>query len=91
MTFAAVPAGTRRALVRFAGRKADGGAILALRIDADYERPGAGFRPVRITYVWEEGGEQKRHEHVAQSPAETYTITCDEKPVMKSLTLEPAE
>ncbi len=90
VTFADVPQAARRALVRFAGRKADGGAIIVLRIDADYALPGAGFFPVKITYAWEENGKAKTDVHVATSAAESYKITCAEKPVMKSLVVELA-
>ena len=61
------------------------------RIDADYKEPAGGFRPVQVTYVWTEGGVEKRDVHVAKSPEESYTIKCDATPVMKSLILELAE
>ena len=50
-------------------------------------RPG-GFRPVQVTYVWEEGGWRRRTSTSARSPAETYTIACESTPVMKSLIVE---
>jgi hypothetical protein len=59
-----------------------------VRIDADYKQPHGGFRPVKITYVWEEGGLEKKDVHVAANPAESYKITCPSKPEMKSITLE---
>lgn len=61
------------------------------RIDADYQEPAGGFRPIQVTYVWEEGGLEKKDVHVARSPAETYTITCESTPVMKSLVVELAK
>ena len=86
-----VPPGTRSARVRWAG-VADRNATMLLnhRIDADYKLPGAGFRPVRVTYLWEEGGIEKRDVHVARKPQETYTITCGSAPEMKSIVLELA-
>ena len=38
------------------------------RIDADYKEPAGGFRPVQVTYVWEEGGLEKKDVHVATEP-----------------------
>ena len=60
------------------------------RIDADYQLAQAGFRPVKITYLWDEDGVSKKDEHVARQPAETYQIHCAGKPVMKSIILELA-
>ena len=59
--------------------------IFDFRIDADYVEPQGGFRPVKVTYVWEEGGVEKRDVHIARKPEETYTITCGDAPVMRSL------
>ena len=94
-----VPKGMRKALVRFQStRQYNTLCIFDFRIDADYAQraPGAGdgsggFRPVKITYVWEEGGAKKRDVRVAMSPNETYTITCEKPPLMKSIILELAE
>ncbi|HUW56110.1 MAG TPA: hypothetical protein VMZ92_05705 [Planctomycetota bacterium] len=90
-TFANVPAGTRSALVRYAGTGKGNTAILNFRIDADYLEPHGGFRPVRVTYLWEEDGVEKKDEHVATKASEVYTITCGKKPLMKSLVVELAE
>jgi hypothetical protein len=65
--------------------------MFSFRIDADYKEPHGGFRPVRVTYLWEEGGLEKQDVHVAKKPDETYQITCESTPVMKSLILELAE
>jgi hypothetical protein len=89
--FADVPAGTRAALVRYAGTNRNATGLLNFRIDADYREPFGGFRPVQITYSWEENGQVKRDVHVARKPDEIYTITCTAKPVMKSVVLELAE
>lgn len=89
--FADVPAGTKKALVRLAGTAHNATMIHNLRIDADYTDPHGGFAPVKVTYVWEEGGQEKRDVHVAKAAQETYKITCATKPVMKSLVVELAE
>jgi len=86
-----MPAGTRNALVRFVGSQRNTTAILSLRIDADYALPSGGFRPVKVTYRWQENEQPKGHVHVAKSPHETYQIVCPDKPTMKSIALELAE
>src|SRR5207245_3500035 len=85
-----VPAGTKEALVRYSGTSRNATGILGFRIDADYKEPLGGFRPVQVTYVWEEEGQAKRNVFVAKKPEETYTITCAAKPLMKSIALELA-
>jgi hypothetical protein len=91
VTFEGVPAGARVALVRFAGTGRNATGIFNFRIDADYREPRGGFRPVKVTYKWEEAGKPKRHAHVARRPREAYTIRCATRAVMKSLTVELAE
>ncbi|MFB3890773.1 MAG: hypothetical protein ACE15C_01990 [Phycisphaerae bacterium] len=86
-----MPPGTRKALVRWSGRQVSAARIFNFRIDADYRQPFGGFRPVKVTYVWDEGGQEKRDEHVARSPAEAWKITCAQKPLMKSLAVELAK
>jgi hypothetical protein len=83
-----VPAGSRAALVRFAGKQRNTTLIFDLRIDADYREPRGGQAPVKVTNTWEENGQAKQHVHVAKSADEQFTIRCDQKPVMKSITLE---
>jgi hypothetical protein len=88
VTFSDVPTGTRSALVRYAGTQRNTTCMFDLRVDADYREPRGGFRPVRVTYVWEENGVEKRDVHVARSPRETYRIECAAAPRMKSLIVE---
>ncbi|MHB1035627.1 MAG: hypothetical protein ACYC35_11800 [Pirellulales bacterium] len=90
-TFADVPAGAKQALVRWTGKQRNTTCLFLARIDADYKESQGGFRPVKITYVWEEGGLEKRDVHVATKPEETYTIRCASKPEMKSIVLELAK
>ena len=89
--FTQVPASCRAALVRFAGEQRNTAMIYQARVMADYREPHGGFRPVKVTYVWEEGGAEKRNVHVARKAAETYTIDCPTAPLMKSLVVELAE
>ncbi len=86
-----VPAGTRRALVRYAGTSRNATGIFDFRIDVDYREPAGGFRPVKVTYTWEEDGRPRQDVHVARTPRETYMITCAGKPAMKAIALELAE
>ncbi|MBA3708825.1 MAG: hypothetical protein H0W83_08420 [Planctomycetes bacterium] len=86
----AIPPGARSALVRFSGTQNNTCGIFDLRIDADYREPRGGFRPVAITYRWTEDGAAKEDVHIARSPSESYTITCAARPIMSSITLEPA-
>ena len=58
--------------------------------DADYREPLGGFRPVKVTYLWEEDGKAKEQVFIAKKPEETWTITCGAKPVMKSIGMELA-
>jgi hypothetical protein len=46
---------------------------------------------VKVTYVWDENGAEKKDVHVAQKPEETYTINCAAKPTMKSIVMELAQ
>ncbi len=86
-----VPAGTRDALVRYSGVRKEATGIFNFRIDADYKEPSGGFRPVQVTYTWEENGQPKQDVHVARKPDEKYTIRCEAKPVMKSIAVEVGE
>ena len=90
VVFADVPAGIRHALVQYAGTSRNATGILNFRIDADYLEPHGGFRPVKVTYTWEENGQSKQDVHVATQPQETYFIPCAAKPIMKSVVLELA-
>ncbi|HVR84237.1 MAG TPA: hypothetical protein VMU54_08000 [Planctomycetota bacterium] len=86
-----VPKGIREALVRYSGSSRNATGILGFRIDADYQEPFGGFRPVRVTYHWEENGQARQDVHLARKPDEVWTITCGTKPLMKSIILELAE
>ena len=86
-----MPAGAKAAVVKFEGKEVNTACLFGLRIDVDYKEPHGGFRPVKITYVWHEDGQQKTHVHVATRPRETYTINCGPKTVVHSFTVELAE
>ena len=86
-----VPAGTQEAQVKLIGSQRNTTCLFDMRVDADYKEPHGGFRPVKITYLWEEDGKQKSDEHVVKSANETYTIQCGPKTVAKSVVLELAK
>ena len=86
-----VPPGTKAALVRCSGTQRNTTMIYNLRISAAYREPHGGFLPVKVTYVWQEAGAEKRRVYVAKTPNETFHIQCAAKPVMKSLVVELAE
>jgi len=91
VTSAPVPAGVRKVLVRYSGEKTTVAMIFNLRIDVDYKEPQGGFAPVKITYAWEENGQEKQNVHIASTPAEVYKIRCESIPRMKSIALERAD
>ncbi len=91
VTFSDVPAGVREVKVRYAGTSRNTTGFLNLRIDADYREPAGGFRPVKVTYRWDEDGKAKEQVFVAKKPEETWTISCAAKPVMKSIVMELAD
>jgi hypothetical protein len=91
MVFTDVPAGSREAQVRFSGKQSNTTCIFDLRMDADYKEPAGGFKPVKITYVWDENGTEKKLAHIARTPNETFNIKCGDKTVAKSYTLELAK
>jgi hypothetical protein len=86
-----IPAATKQAQVRLAGKQAGTTLIFDLRIDADYKEPAGGIKPVKITYNWDEAGQSKSDVHVASNPAEDYAIKCGPGAVVKSYTMELVE
>ena len=90
-TVSDVPAGTKAAQIRWSRRTAQHDLPLPRADRRRLPQPCGGFRPVKITYVWEEGGIEKQDVHVAANPQETYTIRCQSKPEMKSIVLELAK
>jgi len=91
VTFSEIPPGTTRAMVRYTGLQRNTVCTFDFRIDADYREPHGGFLPVKITYVWEESGQERTDVHVAFRPEETYEILCPQRPTMKRLVVELAQ
>ncbi|MBI3831897.1 MAG: hypothetical protein HY291_20410 [Planctomycetes bacterium] len=88
ITIGDVPSNTKKAKLKLVGHQQNTACIFDLRIDADYKEPNGGFRPVKITYVWDEGGQKKEDVHVVKKASESYTIKIAGKPLMKSVVLE---
>jgi hypothetical protein len=90
--FADVPAGVKKALLRyeFTGNNTVG--VLSFRVDADYKDPLAAkaLRPFQVVHRWKENGQEKTHkEMIAKLPA-TYSIKTAAEPAMVSVTYEMA-
>jgi hypothetical protein len=74
--------------VRFVGQQKNTTCMFNLRIDADYTEPAGTFKPVKITYAWDENGTEKTHEYVAKEPQADYAIQCGPGARVKSFTME---
>jgi len=90
-TFSDVPAGSKAAQIRIAGTQRNTCCVFDQRMDVDYKEPNGGFRPVLVTYVWEEDGQEKKDEHVCRTPEDSWTIKCGPKTVAKSYSVELAK
>ena len=86
-----VPAHTKSAQIRLAGTQTNTTLIFDLRIDVDYNEPAGGFKPVKITYNWDESGAAKSDVHVAKSESDNWSINCGKGAQVKSFTMELAE
>ena len=91
LVFDKVPAGVKKAQLRFTGKQNNTTCMFDLRIDADYKEPNGGFAPVKVTLVWTEGGAEKTDSHVAKKPDETWSIKCGANTVSKSFIVELAQ
>jgi hypothetical protein len=90
-TYGDIPAGTKSVQLKQVFRQRNTTCVFGQRIDLDYKEPNGGFRPVKITYVWDENGQKKENVKVCSKADETFEITCGAKPLMKSIVLELAE
>jgi hypothetical protein len=90
LTVTGIPPLTREARIRFVGTGSAATCVFSMRLDADYEEPRGGFRPVKVTYLWEEGGTAKRHQRVMLEPQEQYVIRCGAGAVPLSFAVELA-
>jgi hypothetical protein len=88
--FTAVPAGTRKALLKYemAGNNTVG--IFNFRADADYKDPLAAkaLRPFTITHRWKEGETEKTKQVTVDRLPFTYDIPASADPEMVSVSYE---
>jgi hypothetical protein len=89
--FTDVPTGSQEAQVKFSGQQKNTTCMFDLRMDADYKEPAGGFRPVKVTYAWTEGGAEKTDSHVCKTAEDTWTVKCGKGTVAKSYTVELAK
>jgi hypothetical protein len=90
--FTDIPAGTKKALLRYELTGNNTVGIFSFRVDADYKDPLAAkaFRPFTVVHRWKEADQEKTHrETIAKLPA-TYTIKTEAEAVMVSVTYEMA-
>jgi len=86
-----IPPNTKSAKIRWQGFGGSNGVVIFnKRLDADYKLPDAGFRPVKVTYLYDEDGAAKTDEWIVTQPTATKKINCAAKPTMKSIILELA-
>jgi hypothetical protein len=86
-----VPPATKSAQVKLAGSLKNTTLIFDLRIDADYKEPAGTFKPVKVTYNWDEKGTAKNDVHVAKNENDAWSINCGAGTVVKRYTMELAE
>jgi hypothetical protein len=86
-----LPAGTKAAKVKISGTQKNTAVLWDFAINADYKEPAGEFKPVKITYTWDESGQTKTAEHIAKSPQDAFDITCGPKAVVKSFAMQLAE
>ena len=88
----AVPAGVRKALLRYELTGNNTVGIFSFRVDADYKDPVASesVRPFTVTHRWTEGGQEKRWKAIVTKLPFTYQIQTDAEPEMVSVTYEMA-
>ena len=65
--------------------------LFDLQICTDYKEPAGEFKPVKITYTWDEAGQANTAEHIAKTPQDAFNITCGPKAVVRSFAMQLAE
>ncbi len=84
--------GTERAYVKFAVRTESSVTLQELWLRMHWRPdgpPGLPERGVKVTHLWAEGGEERRHvQKIDQAPM-TYTVTTGEDVVNRSVIIEP--
>jgi hypothetical protein len=84
----AVPAGVRKALLRYTLTGNNTVGIFSFRVDADYRDPlaAAVVRPFTVTHKWRENGQEKSAKTTVTRLPFTYQIHTDADPEVVSVT-----
>jgi hypothetical protein len=85
-----LPAGARKALVRYELKGNNTVGIFSFRIDADYRDPLAAVstRPFQVVHRWKENGAEKSHVETVQKLPWRYQIDTATEPDMLSVRVE---
>jgi hypothetical protein len=84
--FDKVPAGARRALLKYELSGNNTVGIFSFRADADYRDPTGGFRPFAVVHTWKEGGQTRTHRQAVDRLPTTYGIKAAGEVEMVSVT-----
>lgn len=87
-----VPAGAKKALLRYELTGNNTIGIMSFRVDADYKDPLAGkaVRPFQVVHRWKENGQEKTHKETIDKLPASYKINANAAPEMVSVTYEMA-
>ena len=88
--FDQIPAGARKALLKYELTGNNTVGVFSFRVDAEYRDPlaTAAFRPFRVVHKWKENGQEKSHaEPITRLPS-TYSIRAESDPEMISVTYQ---
>jgi hypothetical protein len=88
--FTSIPAGTRKALVRYELTGNNTVGIFNFRIDADYRDPLAvrTMQPFEVVHRWKESGQEKTHTMKVDRLPFKYKIEAGDAPEMVSVTMQ---
>ena len=88
--FTQIPAGARKALLKYELTGNNTVGIFSFRVDADYRDPLAapGFRPFRVVHRWKENGQEKSHAQTIPRLPFSYPIAAESDPEMVSVSYE---
>jgi hypothetical protein len=88
--FAAIPPGTRKALLKYEMTGNNTVGVFSFRVDADYKDPLAvkSFRPFAVVHRWKEDGQEKSARTVVDRLPFTYEIKTASAPEMVSVSYE---
>ncbi len=86
--YSTIPAGARKALLRYELTGNNTIGVFSFRVDADYRDPLAAFRPFNVTYRWKENGMEKSKAITVDKLPTTFGIQTDAAPEMVSVSCQ---